>query len=75
MRRLKSYRRGIHTRRVLLPAMPHDEVAADPLASSHFDGTYDRAAISAVALCGVRRNGSLRQAVAIGGRVGEAARA
>jgi hypothetical protein len=55
--------------------MPHDEVAADPLASSHFDGTYDRAAISAVALCGVRRNGSLRQAVAIGGRVGEAARA
>ena len=55
---------GLHSHRVLLPSMSHDEVEADQLASSHLVGPHHRAAIIAAPLCGVRRSIALSQAVA-----------
>jgi hypothetical protein len=55
--------------------MPHDEAQADELASSHLDGTQHRATVRAASLCRVRRSIAFGQAVANGGRAGEAARA
>ena len=56
-----------------LPSMPRDEAEADQLAPSHLDGPHHRTAIRAASLCGVRRSASLGQAVANGGRAGQAA--
>ena len=48
--------------------MSGDEVEADELAPSRLDGTYYRATIRKAPVCGVRRSGSVGQAVAIGRR-------
>ena len=44
------------SQRVLLPSIPHDEVEADQLASSHLVGPYHRATVGTAPLCGVRRS-------------------
>ena len=49
------------------PAMPHDEVEADKLASPHLDGPYHQSTVGAAPLCGVRKSVALDQAVANGG--------
>ena len=54
-------------------AMPHDEVEADQLASSHLTGTHHRAIVRAAALRGVWRSVAFSQAVAIGRRYWQAA--
>ena len=55
--------------------MPHDEVEADQLASPHLTGTHHRAIVRAAALRGVWRSVAFSQAVAIGRRYWQAARA
>ena len=43
-------RRRLYARRVLLPAMPSYQAAADELASDNLDGAHTRSAISEIAL-------------------------
>src|SRR5262245_11927316 len=66
-------RRGLHPHCLYLPAMPHDQVEADQLASSHVAGPNNRAAFSSPSLRRVWWSVALGQAVATGGRAWEAA--
>jgi hypothetical protein len=65
-------RSRLYARPMLLPSMPRDAAKADQLASSHLDETDRRAAFSTTALRGMRRSGAFGQAVASGGRAGQA---